>query len=675
MTAIDLPPEDRERSPHTGWTRAHWERVADVMLDGVRPHATPRHALYHLPGGRQSMSGRLSDGFEGYARTFLLAAFRLAGAGGDVPGEVAERYAAGLVAGTDPEPGDERWPDLAELAQARVEAASVAIGLYETRPWIWDRLSDGERERVVAWLGRAHGQRYMPNNWFMFQVMVNLFLKSVGAPFRQDEIDLNLDRIDAMYRSDGWYSDGAGHNYDHYIGWAMHLYPALWCRMDGDRADPSRAAEYRRRLRRYLEDDRFLWGRDGGPLFQGRSLIYRFATLAPLFAGHPLDAAPLTGGETRRIASGSLRYFLEHGALGDGVLSMGWHGEFLPMAQAYSGQGSPYWASKAFLGLLLPPGDPVWQDRELPMAAEQGDFVRAVQEPGFLASGTADDGIVRVYSHKSDRYPMGAAGSGPRDASTTSVYRRLAYSTHTGPEFVPDDGAAPLDSMVALVDGRGMATVRDIVHPIACADRFAASCYYPSESAVFAGTHAPNWIERIETASIAVGAAEIRIHHVATLGRRTVRDAGFAVAGAAVEVQTGERWALARSAGGLTSFIAGLYGFDRSDTPSSSGHNAFGERAAFPAVASTRDVAVEGVYISYSVLTGAPFDPERTIRSLPRVTVEGRSVTIACDDGAAFFVQLVAPEQVDITLAGAALGGRIRFARVSPDGTSFVLEA
>lgn len=674
MRPPGLPPEDRRLSPYTGWTRAHWERAADLMLDGVRPHATPRFALYHLPRGRESISGHISDGFEGFARTFLLAAFRLAGAAGVDPGGLAERYAAGMVAGTSADPGNERWPDLVEVRQARVEAASVAIGLYETRPWIWDRLSDTERERIIAWFGRAHGQRYVPNNWFLFQVMLNAFLKSVGAPYRQDEIDVNLDRIDAMYRSDGWYTDGAGQNYDHYVGWAMHLYTALWCRMDGDQSDPARAAEYRRRLSRYLEQFRFLWASDGAPLYQGRSLIYRFAAVAPLFAGHLLGSTPLHAGETRRIASGSVRHFLEHGALADGVLSMGWHGEFLPMAQGYSGPASPYWASKAFLGLLLPSHDAVWQEREQPTAVEQGDFVVAMREPGFLASGTAEDGIVRVYSHKSDHYPMGAMGPGLRDASTTAVYRRLAYSTHSGPEIVPDDGATALDASVSLIDARGAASVRDRIHAIACADRFAASYYHPSEPAVFGGVHAPDWSARIETASIAKGAAEIRIHHVASLGRRTVRDAGFAVAGDAVDVLTGDGWAMVRSTSGLTSFIAGLHGFDESQAQSASGRNAFGDQSAFPFLASTQNVHVEGVYASCSILTAARLDPELVLAKLPRVAVEGRTATIRFDDGEECYVQLVAAEHVSITLAGIALAGHIRFARVSPDRTSFVLE-
>jgi hypothetical protein len=90
-----------------------------------------------------------------------------------------------------------------------------------------DRLSDAERTRIAAWLAGVNGKRFWYNNWLLFQVIVNAFLKSVGAPYRQDEIDGNLDAVDSWYRRDGWYTDGPGANYDYYVGWAIHFYTLI----------------------------------------------------------------------------------------------------------------------------------------------------------------------------------------------------------------------------------------------------------------------------------------------------------------------------------------------------------------------------------------------------------------------------------------------------------------
>ena len=128
---MHLPAEDRTVSPHTGCTRAHWEAAADALLAAVEPYATEGGALYHLPGDRQSWSGRLSDGLEGYARTLLAAAFRR-------DETVLQRYADGLAAGVAGV-----WPRIESRSQPLVEAASIALALRLTRPLLWDRLDDG----------------------------------------------------------------------------------------------------------------------------------------------------------------------------------------------------------------------------------------------------------------------------------------------------------------------------------------------------------------------------------------------------------------------------------------------------------------------------------------------------------------------------------------------------
>ncbi|WP_155849020.1 DUF2264 domain-containing protein, partial [Amycolatopsis vancoresmycina] len=97
MTAV----EDRRLSPYTGWTREHWTALADRMLAAVVPHRSPGGARIDLPGPA-SRNGRVSDGLEGFARTFLLAGFRVAGERGADPGGLLEPYARGLAAGTDP---------------------------------------------------------------------------------------------------------------------------------------------------------------------------------------------------------------------------------------------------------------------------------------------------------------------------------------------------------------------------------------------------------------------------------------------------------------------------------------------------------------------------------------------------------------------------------------------
>ncbi len=58
----------------------------------------------------------------------------------------------------------DRWVRLDEHAQAKVEAASLALVLDMTRPWIWDRLDALTQERVIAYLSPVVGDATYPQD-------------------------------------------------------------------------------------------------------------------------------------------------------------------------------------------------------------------------------------------------------------------------------------------------------------------------------------------------------------------------------------------------------------------------------------------------------------------------------------------------------------------------------
>ncbi|WP_149831234.1 DUF2264 domain-containing protein [Streptomyces tailanensis] len=483
-----MPPEDRTLSPYTGYTRAHWEAAADSLLAAVEPYATADGALYQLPGDRTSWSGRLSDGLEGYARTLLLAAFRR-------DEKALARYADGLAAGVSGV-----WPRIEDRSQPLVEAASIAFALRLTRPLLWDRLDDSVRQRAAAWLGDALTAEPWPCNWELFPVTVGGFLEEIGheQELARRVIEHRLDRIEQWYLGEGWYTDGDGRKFDYYNGWAMHLYPVLHAWLAND----ERLLElYGGRLSRHLEDYARLFGGDGAPLHQGRSLTYRFATTVPLWLGALTGRTPLSPGETRRLASGALKYFLDRGAVDDrGLLSLGWHGPDSAVLQGYSGPASPYWASKGFLGLLLPPDHEVWTATEEAAPVERGDDVRPMGPPNWLLQSTSSDGIVRLHNH------------GSEDVRYDPFYTRLAYSTVTAP--VPL--AEPPESYDNSVIVGGDASRTDI-EPLGVGEDWAASRHPLASGA------------EVTSLVVANGAAEVRAHLVAGAAPGTeVRVTGWA---------------------------------------------------------------------------------------------------------------------------------------------------
>lgn len=605
-------------------TRSQWFAAADRLLAALEPFRSASGALVELPG-RPSWSGARSDALEGFARSFLLTAFRVAGADGEDPAGLLERTRCGLLAGTDPAHPD-AWPAIVDRGQSLVEAASLVIGLNLTRPWLWERLESAEQEQVAAWLAPSARVATPDNNWVLFRVMVQEFLAGAGFAFDESVIDAGLDRIEDWYDGDGWYRDGDGQNFDYYNAWAMHVYPHLWADMHR-RRDAARAheakARYRERLSAFLPQHVRFFGGDGMPIFQGRSLAYRFAALAPIWLGELEGVSPLAPGATRRLTSRTIRRFTEDGALDErGILTNGWLGPFPPMVQPYSGPASPYWASKGFLGLLLPADSRVWTDEEQPTPLEESNDSLLLAAPGFLVQTSRDDGIARIVNHGSDHHP-------PLVGTDDPHYGRLAYSSATAPSFDPH----PVDNHVALIDEQGRASRRGAIERL------------PAAAGALASAHTPFWAEpgdgtpeiaigtRIATTSVAHDATIVHLHLVTSEGQLElpIRFGGFAIAAELPPdaIVTGTRssaWS-----GGLTSSIEALVGATTTGTHRSEGTSPLGAHSAVPTLTSRhsdgRSVHLVATRLVGDTATDAPpVDAGRSVEA--RLTDDGELVRV-----------------------------------------------
>ncbi|AKU15629.1 DUF2264 domain-containing protein [Luteipulveratus mongoliensis] len=587
-----LPPLDLAVSPRTGYTRAHWLAAADGLLAPAQPFASPGHALISLPG-RPSQSGPRSDGLEGFARTFLLLSLRVRGADGEDPAGLLQAYADGLAHGVDAA-HPEAWPRIdADCRQTIVEACSIVLGLQLTRPWLWDGLSSRTQEQAVAWLTGASGLEIPDNNWHLFRVAVDRFLRSVGAPLGAAEIERDVARIEEFYVGDGWFRDGGdaqtSDRFDHYCGWAMHTYPALLDHLFGD---IGQFPETRPRLRRFLEDYVHLVGADGAPMHQGRSLIYRFAAAAAPWTGALVGATPLEPGLTRRLASGMLRHFVDRGfTTPDGVPSLGWYQPFSPMVQSYSAPASPYWLAKGFIGLLLPADHPCWVDREADLPVERADQQASFAAPGFTISATRSDGVVRLSNHGSDNHATLSSLDDPH-------YSRLAYSSATAPMLGVHDSMSLADNHIGLIDSAGALSRRSRIHRTSVSGSFAASWHEPMWPD---GSTGPG---RIDTVVVSAGPWELRCHRIEAPAELDVFESGWQLASDDPPPKIDD--AVVRAAG-LTSALLPLAGHDGSaQVVQTESTSAFGRYAATPLIRSVRGAPV--TYSAALVGLGADLD-------------------------------------------------------------------
>lgn len=640
---VPVPPEDRGLSPFTGLTRDHWVAVADDLLLSAARFRTPEGARLDLPG-RPSQQGIPTDGLEGFARTFLLAAFVTAGNGGEDPHGHLDRYREGLVAGTrsigrdDPD----SWPAIGHIGrdgQPHVEAASIALSLSLTREWIWDGLGDADRDRIAAWLRAAIDREPSSNNWYLFPFTIASFLESVGRADEQTSyvIARGLALIDTWYRGEGWYSDGEGEAFDHYIGWALHFYPLWHARLIRDEQLERRLGD---RLEEFLGSFARTFDRNGAPTYIGRSMTYRMATLAAVAMGEVIGRTPLTPGQSRRILSADLRYFLEREATEDGILTLGWHGPHEPTLQRYSGPGSPYWTSKGFAALLLPATHQVWTAQEEPLPGDDADHVRAIGPAGLLIQATAADGISRTHNHGSDHVKPFEADAG----APNPLYARFAYSTRTGPTALHNPSDNDLQLQV-----RGAWSVRRRIHAVAAGEDWVASwhvprftVYGPFDASDDASNGPVLPSSRVESVTAARGGAEVRIHRLVGIPPLTpVRLSGWAVAADELDGLTtsvdGRRVLVSSDERNITgevlhSQLLGVVGWSGGSTSRAPYGTAYGRLAVMPELSATSAL---GVYAPTLLVALAALDGTDTPTDLDAVSVSvsGPVVTIAWPQG------------------------------------------
>ncbi|QIK73713.1 DUF2264 domain-containing protein [Propioniciclava coleopterorum] len=480
--------------------REGWAALADRILTRAAADGSPLHARV-VPPTTSPDRAAISDvdQLEGFARTFLLAALRLAQPDADATAQDAHAawFLAGIAAGVDPA-SPEAWPPIEHHGQTMVEAAVIALGLHASRAATWDRLPARVQEQVVAWFSTGRGRRCADNNHVLLGATVQAFLASVGADHDRTETEYALATLERWYRGDGWYTDGEGRRFDHYNAFTFHFYPWFIDDMLGVR---DRQQVWRGRLASFLGGYASLMGRDGRPVLQGRSLAYRWGVLGPFWLGAALDASPLSPGRTRALAASQVRAFLDAGVAADGRLSLGWRGgESASLLQQYSMAGSPHWASKGFLGLLWPDSHPLWSD---PLDAPPVRDLTPLAVPGFLTHRAA--GPTVLLNHGSDGHPR----------HDEPWYRRLAFSDATVPVEVGgvrDNSVVPLGGAWSDRGLRGGLTGPDW----ACSHRVGR----------VGGREV-----HLDLLSVVRGEHELRLARVRGAGERTVRVSGFAVTG------------------------------------------------------------------------------------------------------------------------------------------------
>lgn len=380
---------DFKLSPYSGLTRESWLEAGRYLLEGIFQHVDGLHSPvvvprketritypHHWSSPEEQAAQRTAEVFEGLTRSFFIAAPLIA----NIPDlkicglPMADYYKSHVLRVCTR--GDElyvgTYEDLQETTghadpyrafQQTVETCALVICLWVSRDKIWDTYTREERDIIAGFLTSYAHAGTIPHNWRLFNMLDMAFLHMEGYPVRKEIMRDHAQAILNFYAGDGWYRDG--HSFDYYSCWAFQMYAPIWNLWYGYENEPYLAEKFQEHSNRLMETYGDFFDRDGWTNMWGRSGIYRNAATSAFEGNLLLRETCADPGHARRICSGSLLQFLgREDFLYQGIPTLGFYGQFLPLVQSYSCAESPLWLGKAFLCLHLPGDHPFWTATE-----------------------------------------------------------------------------------------------------------------------------------------------------------------------------------------------------------------------------------------------------------------------------------------------------------------------
>ncbi|HEY0705404.1 MAG TPA: DUF2264 domain-containing protein, partial [Polyangia bacterium] len=536
------------------------------------------------------------------------------------PVNVEEIMVRALANGSDPASGV-TWQTM-ERGQLDVESSHIAWGSYVAGDRVLNKLTAAQRTNLQNWLFN-HTFADVMQNWSLFYVVTNAFLKSKGWRHDATGMATLLNRSFNFYKGNGWYTDGATNVFDDYNSTVFSTHFAEWAIMSGN-DDPVRRREVLMRLRRYNEDQPYFYAKQGMHPEFGRSTSYKMARLTGLILSYHIDQSygatwnlgfkvvpdELTRGMLRRLIREHLNYYLRNGTdnPATGVLGQRLTGTgSMEIAEDYISPGSVYWASRALGALmLLADDDPFWSASEEPLPIEKADYNRWLATPGWLLTGNRDNGSVQLFN-------AGTTYSAAHIPSYVLKYAKFVYSSQFG--FIVSNDSLNWRNPDNAIQINAGSQWGHRLNPGTFASQSATA-----NSAVVAMKHRQSSGTAqfdVRTLVFVKNDFHVRVNQITPVGftgTYRVREGGFAVgretAGGMITQDPGTKWAYATGAEGAA-MVGALRTYDRVERDLPAGEKREGTNTAH-----TR----HAYYALPYAITSMPVSGETTVALLVRGT-------------------------------------------------------
>jgi len=352
-----------------------------------------------------------------------------------------EKYIEGIKQGVNPNSLRCFKKATTKTRQIAVEMAVYGFGLAYCGHELLKYFNSREIKLLVDWLNSINETEIPQGNWLFFVVLVNMGLKTNNLNYNEEKLQSALDKIETFYLGDGWYSDGLGEQRDYYIPFALHFYGLLYSMLLPEGKEKEK---YQDRASEFAKDFIYWFDGKGRSLPFGRSLTYRFAHVAfwsaMAVAGNQTYPLEVIKGMIMR----NLNWWKDQNMYTEkGHLSIGYSYPNLIMTEDYNAPGSPMWAFKAFIILLLPSNHEFWKVEEAPypILGHRSDQIHS----GFLVE--QDPKGTNSYALSGRQFSRG------KIMHNSEKYGKFCYSTYFGWNLTRDQDEiknCACDSALAL---------------------------------------------------------------------------------------------------------------------------------------------------------------------------------------------------------------------------------
>jgi len=149
----------------------------------------------------------------------------------------------------------------------------------------------------------------------------------------------------------------------------------------------------------------------------GRSICYRTGIPSAVIIGSMLDPVEVSPGLARRALDATWDYFVDHGVLREGTLTMGYLNSDPRIVDRYSGAGSCHWGLRSLtLAFIASPSDAFWTSATQPLPVENSDYRLELPKLDWTVQGTQATHDIEIT--------IGANTNNVVTVSPYSIYRR-----------------------------------------------------------------------------------------------------------------------------------------------------------------------------------------------------------------------------------------------------------